>query len=193
MVVSALAASGTSGVTKGTLWGLYEQSLLILVGWVTSFWASGHFFNLASREEQSLDEKLTGYIKSYPSSTLSLQSLSEWVRLTQTETVDRVAKLISKEKLTGYSIDIPNGVIGRLQEPPSSSGIPSLLSTPIRAAVPTPSPGVSTHDEAMRIKARMYDLEMLKQQGKIGASQYQKLREEYERELSRLDSGTQVY
>ncbi len=48
-------------------------------------------------------------------------------------------------------------------------------------------------DELTKMKARLYDLEQLKQSGKIGETAYEKLKKEYEKKISQADKGTQVY
>ncbi len=191
-VASAYVASGTSGLTLGASSGLIQQSIYVLIGFAIAFWASDRFFKAGFKEELRLDEKLAGYVKSYPSSRIPLESLSGWVRLTQAETTDRVARLLSEEELTGYNIDIPNGVISKGQEPLPASP-PDSLSTPSVAPSSTPSPATYLPDEATRIKAKLYELEVLRRQGKISGPAYQKLKDEFDKDLAKLDTGTQVY
>lgn len=48
-------------------------------------------------------------------------------------------------------------------------------------------------DESVKVKAKLYELENLKKQEKIGQEAYDKLKEEYEKRLAQTDLGTQIY
>jgi hypothetical protein len=54
-------------------------------------------------------------------------------------------------------------------------------------ASPNPS------DEAVRIKAKLYELDMLKKQGRISDDEYNEMKGDLEQKLVNLDMGTQVY
>jgi hypothetical protein len=169
---------------------LLQQSILLLVGAVIVGWGSAHAFDQAKKADQELNDRLVGYVSA--SEQVRIDALAGWMRLTEKETADRLAKMASTGKLSNFRIDLENRVISKAPPPP-----PRPVSPPsqpvVQPHVPPPPPPMGESDEIIRIKAKLYELEQLKQGGKISDSAYTKLKEEYEKKMSQADKGTQVY
>ena len=123
------------------------------------------------------------------------------MNLTRKEVADRLAMLASTGRVKDVTIDLASGTISRgslpVQDAPqvsqASYNAPQQAIPAVEDAPPEPAQVPVESDEAIKIKAKLYELEILKQQGKIGAQSYNKLKEEYERKLAQADTGTHVY
>ncbi len=164
------------------------QFIPLVIGYAILQWGSHHLFAQANEEQNGLEEKLVGYITS--NERVSIDMLAKWTRIPHRRVADLVARLTAKALLTGYVIDIPSQTIsrvpvGRSMEPPRLPVIP-VTQPPLQ----TPS---NPADEATRLKAKLYELEVLKKQGRISEAEYNEIKDELERKLVNLDTGTQVY
>lgn len=143
---------------------------------------------MANEQDKSINERLFGFVTT--ANAVSFDDLAKWTRIEHQEAVDRLAKIASKGSLRDFIIDVTHGIVVRGQKPLESlDSRPGPPSSQISAA---PEPIVGP-DEAIKVKAKLYELDVLKQQGKISQKSYDKLKEEYEKKLAQADSGTQVY
>lgn len=149
-------------------------------------WGSGHMFAQAKEAQQGLEEKVVGYIVS--NRTMSFDTLSRWTGLPLKKAADLAARLAARGKLPGYTIDLASQSISN-----ATSGVG--LTNP--AAPPPMSLHAQTpfnpSDEVVRVKAKLYELEALKKQGRITEGEYGDMKDELEKKLANLDTGTQVY
>jgi DNA-binding Lrp family transcriptional regulator len=122
---------------------------------------------------------------------VGLDILARVLNLTQREAADLVARLVSKGVLKGYTIDLQGQTIYREAPPAQASPPPS---TPGGASpyVGVVKPDVSL-DEPVKIKAQLWELEVLKQKGQISDQAYAKLKDELEKKLAAAETGTRVY
>ncbi len=176
-------------------------------------WFSGHFFKIATEREQNLDERLLGYVLA--GNLVNFEALAGWTRITQQDVANRLAKLSSSGMLRDYQIDLQNRMVTKIgvassnysnaNSPQTKSFCPNckapirpgaeycnLCGTRLPSVAATPGTP-SELDDAIKVKAKLYELEVLKQQGKISGGAYDKLKEEYEKKLAQADKGTQVY
>lgn len=149
-------------------------------------WGSGHFFAQARTAESDLEEKVMGYVTS--NQRVSIATISGWVGMSQKRTADLIARLSAKGRLRGYVIDLPSQSV--FVSPPSQQTASEPYRIPTLTTAPPP---VDLSDEAVRIKAKLYELDTLKKQGRISEAEYNEMREDLERKLVNVDSGTQVY
>lgn len=149
-------------------------------------WGSSHLFAQAEEVKAELEEKLAGYILSNQSMTI--ETISRWTGLPQKRAADMIALLVAQGRLSGYTIDLPSQTVflnSAAQRPVSAPYSPPSP-TPVR--VPS-----NLSDEAVRIKAKLYELDMLKKQSRISEDEYNEMKGDLERKLVNLDTGTQVY
>lgn len=143
-------------------------------------------FAQAKEAQQGLEEKVVGYIVS--NRTMSFDTLSRWTGLPLKKAADLAARLAARGKLPGYTIDLASQSISN-----ATSGVG--LTNP--AAPPPMSLHAQTpfnpSDEVVRVKAKLYELEALKKQGRITEGEYGDMKDELEKKLANLDTGTQVY
>ncbi len=166
----------------------FIQAIPLVIAYAVLQWGSHHLFAQANEEQNNLEEKIVGYITS--NERVSIDMLAKWTRIPHRKIADLVARLVAKALLKGYVIDIPSQTISRV---PVGSGMERL--TPPIVAVPQPplqTPPNPT-DEATRLKAKLYEIEVLKKQGRISEAEYNEIKDEVERKLVNLDTGTQVY
>ena len=180
------------GVTRiGTfsdLLSLISQFVPLMVAIGLLEWGSRHLFRKAEGIQSDLEQKLTGYITSNQGT--SIETLSKWTGLPQRKTADMAARLAAGGNLPGYTIDLPSQTIFRGPAPHTSNDMPYTPPRPIPSpAAPIPD----SSDEATRVKAKLYELDLLKKQGRISEEEYNDMKGELERKLVNLDSGTQVY
>jgi hypothetical protein len=186
-IINSLATITTVPPNRDLIIPLVQVWIALFIGAIICGWFSSHVFYSASKLEQSLDERLLGYVMSNEASGLDL--LARWIGLTQKEVADRLARLVSQGALSGYFIDIPRQMVIKAPGPTSTPDYnPAPAATPALAEASHESA-----DEVVKTKAKLYELEMLRKQGKISNQTYNKLKEEYERKLSESDTGTQVY
>jgi hypothetical protein len=203
------------GTTPDTVVPIIQGAAIYLIIAAVVAWLSDHLFKLARAQEQTLDQSLLGYVVA--SDSVSLDVLAGWTRTTQSEVARLLAKLASAGKLKDYQIDLPNRMVTKVRAVPASvaakpSHTPQTqlscpnCKAPVRpgmeycemcgtrlSSAPTIRGTASEVDEAIRVKAKIYELEVLRQQGKISGNAYDKLKEEYEKKLAQADKGTQVY
>ena len=163
-----------------------SQLIPLILGTGLLQWGSGRFFDQARAAESELEEKVIGYVTSNQS--VSIATVSGWVGMPQKKTADLIARLSAKGRLRGYVIDLPSqAVFSPPSSQPTTGGpfhIPNMVTAP-------PPPDLS--DEVVKIKAKLYELDTLKKQGRISEQEYNEMREDLERKLVNVDSGTQVY
>jgi hypothetical protein len=199
MAVSFITAlpniAQTSPNASSNLATLIQADLFLLLGLCVVTIISTYIFSVAKHQEEDLDSKLLGYVISNYSTNLA--AIATWLNLTQKEVADRLAKLASKGQVYGVNIDLTNGTISRGTLPVEQASSRNQASPASMASVPNtmvqPASVPSESDEVIKIKAKLYELEVLKQQGKIGTPAYNKLKEEYETKLAQIDTGTKVY
>jgi hypothetical protein len=186
------AADFILGVTRiGTfsdLLSLVSQFVPLMVAIGLLEWGSRHLFRQAEEIQSDLELKLTGYITSNQST--SIETLSKWTGLPQRKTADMAARLAAGGNLVGYTIDIPSQTIFRGSAPHTPNDTPYTPPRSIRSPV---APIPDSSDETTRVKAKLYELDLLKKQGRISEEEYNEMKGELERKLTNLDSGTQVY
>lgn len=172
--------------TYSNLAQIVTQFVPLMVATGLLQWGSSHLFAQADEVKAELEEKLVGYIKSNQS--MAIETISRWTGLPQKRAADMVAILAAQGRLSGYTIDLPSQTVylnPTAQRPVGAPhGAPSPI--PIRATANLP-------DEAVRIKAKLYELGMLKNQGRISEDEYNEMTGDLERKLVNLDTGTQVY
>jgi DNA-binding Lrp family transcriptional regulator len=184
---------------SNTLGTLIEENLLLVVAVAVIVWISSMVWGMITHQEDDLDDKLLGYVISNPSTDIA--ALATWMNLTRKEVADRLAKLASAGEVKGVTIDLASGTISRgslpVQDTPpanqTSYQTPPQTMASVQNVAPEPAQVPVESDEAIKMKAKLYELEILKQQGKIGVQSYDKLKEEYERKLAQADTGTKVY
>jgi len=98
-----VTASGIGG--SGAL-PLVQYTALLLVAGGIILWASGHLRQMARNEDEGLNDRLLGYVVASDESKFEV--LSAWIKLSEKETVNRLAKIASRGKMEGYLIDLPN-------------------------------------------------------------------------------------
>lgn len=174
--------SATAG-SNSVLLPLIQQSVILLIAVGAAVWLSGHFFVMAKDKDESLNERLLGYVQS--TDMVSLDVLAGQMVLTQKEAADRLAKLVSQGLLKDRAIDLQNQRVVKTWEAPQAE-------QPVTAPQERPQ-AVAESDETIRVKAKLYELEVLRQQGKISQKAYDNLKEDYEKKLAQADKGTQVY
>lgn len=178
-------------LSSGTSFSALMQSMIQIVPLVIAYavlqWGSSHVFAQVTEEQNSLEEKIVGYVTS--NDTVSLDMLSKWTRIPHRRVADLVARLSAKGILSGYVIDIPSQTITKV--PVGRSVGPSR--PPVMPTTPPTQAPSNPLDEATRLKAKLYELEVLKRQGRISESEYSEIKDELERKLVNLDTGTQVY
>lgn len=171
---------------------LQNTTILVVVAGI-AYWGSVHLGDMARDEDKGLNDRLLGYVMASDASKFDV--LASWMRLTEHETANRLAELAHRGEMKDYIIDIPNRTVIRTIRQPVNSSAQNLTQT-----VPARSPATTMIGEPtdesygiIQAKARLYELEQLKQSGKISKQVYEKLKEEYEKKLARADEGTQVY
>jgi len=166
-----------------------QRLLPYVVGIIVTQTFAGWLFSRASEQQRSLEEKAVGYL--IANRAVGLDILARVLNLTQREAADLVARLVSKGVLKGYTIDLQGQTIYREAPPAQASPPPS---TPGGASpyVGVVKPDVSL-DEPVKIKAQLWELEVLKQKGQISEQAYAKLKDELEKKLAAAETGTRVY
>lgn len=172
--------------TYSNLAQIATQFVPLMVGIGLLQWGSSHLFAQAKDVESDLEEKLTGYVLS--SQSVTIETISRWTGLRQRKAADLVARLVAKGRLKGYTIDIPSQTVFKTS--PDQRPIGAPYRTPNATPVPPPA---DLSDEAVRLKAKLYELDMLKKQGRITEDEYSEMKGDLERKLVNLDTGTQVY
>jgi hypothetical protein len=95
-----------SGIGGSAALTLLQDTAVFVVAGVIAFWASGHLREMARSEDEGLNDRLLGYVVANDESKFDV--LSTWIKLSERETVNRLAKIASMGKMEGYMIDLPN-------------------------------------------------------------------------------------
>ena len=190
IAVSTIESVPTITASSSAFYSAWEEVIFVLLGVVVITWFSEHMFRVASDQDKSINERLMGFVMS--AETVTFDELGAWVRITQVEVADRLGRIASKGGLKDYLIDLSNRVVTRA--PKQAVPLGPRPTTQVSPAQASEAPPMGAEpDDVIRIKAKLYELEVLKQQGKIGQPAYDKLKEEYEKKLAQSDKGTQVY
>lgn len=159
---------------------------------VVCFAAGGIFNETATRERYYLRQRIAGYVKS--NELTNIEVLADWFGIDQIEASNIIAELAAQDKIEGYTIDLQRQLVYRNDAsfqfgPPEPAEVTegSGEIPVVRSAVPQPS------NDVIKLKASLYELDQLKQQGKISDQAYERLKDEYERKLSQSETGTKVY
>ena len=163
------------------------QIIPLVIAYAVLQWGSGHVFSQADHEQKSLEEKMIGYVTS--NNMVNLDMLSRWTGIPQRRVADLLARLSANGRLSGCVIDIPSQTI---RKESLGKGV-GLGQNPVIPSPPPIQTPPNPLDEAVRLKAKLYELEVLKKQGRISESEYNEIKDELERKLVNLDTGTQVY
>jgi len=185
-LIDDIPALGSLGGSPSGAFSLIQDLAFIIIGAVIVAGLSGYMFKLANEQDESINERLLGFVVATNSATFD--ELAGWTRIRIRETADRLARLASQGNLMDFGIDLSNRMIMRTRGGTDTAGAgqPSIHA-------PQAAQTNAEADEGIRLKAKLYELDVLRQQGKIGQPAYDKLKEEYEKKLAQSDKGTQVY
>lgn len=150
-------------------------------------WGAARMFDEVEDAKENLDEKIVGYILS--NKVTSFETLSRWTGIPQRRVADLAARLAAKGRFSGYTIDLASQSISNT--PPYAVGPTSPPPPP--PSYPRAQTAFSPSDEVVKVKAKLYELEALKRQGRIADGEYNEMKDELEKRLANLDTGTQVY
>jgi|SRR5208283_142283 len=193
-MMQALSSTSSQGLSTQSANSFIESTVIPFVTIMIVIFIAVYYLQITiANQREELAEKIIGYVTSNEETDLAV--LGSLLDISETEASDIVAKLVTQDRLQGIRIDLSNFTITKEQNVVLSPAASNPLTNPdpVHSAASQTKTAQPLSSDDVIIKARLYELDQLKAQNKIGDTAYFKLREDLEKKLSQTEKGTQVY